>query len=59
MSGSSTPIAYMNTQDVARFAVAALGREQTIGGSYLVVGPRPGTPVKWCCVSAWPAKRPG
>ena len=40
VSGSSTPIAYMNTQDVARFAVAALGREQTIGGSYPVVGPK-------------------
>jgi uncharacterized protein YbjT (DUF2867 family) len=40
VSGSSTPIAYMNTQDIARFAVAALGREQTIGGSFPVVGPK-------------------
>ena len=40
VSGSSTPTAYMNTQDVARFAVAALSREQTIGGSFPVVGPK-------------------
>ena len=40
VSGNSTPTAYMNTQDVARFAVAALGREQTIGGSFPVVGPK-------------------
>ncbi len=39
---SATPaeIAYMNTQDVARFAIAALGRPQTIRKSYPVVGPR-------------------
>ncbi|MFO7628405.1 MAG: 3-beta hydroxysteroid dehydrogenase, partial [Prochlorococcaceae cyanobacterium] len=34
------PIAYMNTQDVARFAVAALERPQTIRQAYPVVGPR-------------------
>ena len=30
VSGTPTPIAYMNTQDVARFAVAALDRPETI-----------------------------
>jgi len=40
VSGSPTAIAYMNTQDVARFAVAALQREQTIRKSFAVVGPR-------------------
>lgn len=40
VSGSSTPIAYMNTQDVARFAVAALAQEQTVGASFPVVGPK-------------------
>ena len=38
-SGSST-IAYMNTQDVARFSVAALERPETIGGSFPTVGPQ-------------------
>ncbi len=39
---SSTPaeIAYMNTQDMARFAVAALQRPQTIRKSFPVVGPK-------------------
>ena len=39
---SATPaeIAYMNTQDVARFAVSALGRQQTIRKSFPMVGPR-------------------
>jgi uncharacterized protein YbjT (DUF2867 family) len=40
VSGSPTPIAYMNTQDVARFAVAALERQETIRGAFPVVGPR-------------------
>ncbi|WP_028952578.1 NAD(P)H-binding protein [Synechococcus sp. CC9616] len=40
VSGSPTAIAYMNTQDVARFAVAALQRPETIKGSFPVVGPR-------------------
>ncbi|TGG90904.1 MAG: NAD-dependent epimerase/dehydratase family protein [Aphanocapsa feldmannii 277cV] len=39
-SGTNTPIAYMNSQDVARFAAAALERPSTLGGSYPVVGPR-------------------
>lgn len=40
VSGSPTPIAYMNTQDVARFAVAALERPGTIDHAYAVVGPK-------------------
>ena len=40
VSGAPTPIAYMNTQDVARFAVAALGRPETVRQAYPVVGPR-------------------
>ena len=40
VSGSPTAIAYMNTQDMARFAVAALERQETIRGTYPVVGPK-------------------
>jgi len=40
VSGSPTPLAYMNTQDLARFAVAALERPETIRRSFPVVGPR-------------------
>ncbi len=40
VSGTPTPIAYMNTQDVARFAVAALERPETSRQSLPVVGPR-------------------
>jgi uncharacterized protein YbjT (DUF2867 family) len=40
VSGVPTPIAYMNTQDLARFAVAALAREQCVRKSFPVVGPR-------------------
>jgi uncharacterized protein YbjT (DUF2867 family) len=40
VSGTPTPIAYMNTQDVARFAVAALGRSETVRRSFPVVGPK-------------------
>lgn len=40
VSGSPTPIAYMNTQDVARFAVASLDRPETVRQSFPVVGPR-------------------
>jgi len=43
VSGSPTPLAYMNTQDVARFAVAALERPETVRRSFPVVGPRPWT----------------
>ena len=38
VSGSPTAIAYMNSQDMARFAVAALERQETIRGTYPVVG---------------------
>ncbi len=37
---SSSTVAYMNTQDVARFCVAALERPETIGGSFPTVGPK-------------------
>lgn len=40
VSGNPTSIAYMNTQDMARFAVAALDRPQTIRSSFPVVGPK-------------------
>ncbi|MBE9155138.1 MULTISPECIES: NAD(P)H-binding protein [unclassified Cyanobium] len=40
VSGSPTPIAYMNTQDMARFAVAALERPETVRRAFPVVGPR-------------------
>ncbi len=40
VSGSPTPIAYMNTQDVARFAVAALDHPQTVRRAFPVVGPK-------------------
>jgi uncharacterized protein YbjT (DUF2867 family) len=40
VSGTPTPIAYMNTQDVARFAVAALEHPATIHHAYPVVGPK-------------------
>ena len=40
VSGSPTAIAYMNTQDVARFAVAALVRSETVRGAFPVVGTR-------------------
>jgi len=40
VSGSPTPIAYMNTQDMARFAVAALERPETVRRAFPVVGPK-------------------
>ena len=40
VSGNPAEVAYMNTQDVARFAVAALNRPQTIQKSFPVVGPK-------------------
>jgi uncharacterized protein YbjT (DUF2867 family) len=40
VSGSPTPIAYMNTQDVARFAVAALEHPATVRRAFPVVGPK-------------------
>lgn len=40
VSGTPTPIAYMNTQDVARFAVASLERPETSRQALPVVGLR-------------------
>jgi uncharacterized protein YbjT (DUF2867 family) len=40
VSGTPTPIAYMNTQDVARFAVAALNHPETVRRTFPVVGPK-------------------
>jgi len=40
VSGSPTPIAYMNSQDAARFAVTALDRPQTARAAFPMVGPR-------------------
>ena len=40
ISGSPAEIAYMNTQDMARFAVAALSHPETIRKSFPVVGPK-------------------
>ena len=40
VSGVPTPIAYMNTQDMARFAVAALDHPETIRQAFPVVGPQ-------------------
>ncbi len=40
VSGIPSEIAYMNTQDVARFAVAALKKDETIRRSFPVVGPK-------------------
>ncbi|MFZ4567130.1 MAG: NAD(P)H-binding protein [Prochlorococcaceae cyanobacterium] len=40
VSGQSAPIAYINTQDLAQFAVAALQRPETVGRRFDVVGPR-------------------
>tara|TARA_Y100001968_G_scaffold98016_1_gene87976 strand:- start:17083 stop:18051 length:969 start_codon:yes stop_codon:yes gene_type:complete len=40
VSGNPAEVAYMNTQDMAKFAVKALTREQTIRKSYPLVGPK-------------------
>jgi uncharacterized protein YbjT (DUF2867 family) len=40
VSGTPTPIAYINTQDVARFAVAALAHPETGRRFFPVVGPK-------------------
>ncbi len=40
ISGTASPIAYMNTQDMARFAIAALSKPETIRKSFPVVGPK-------------------
>jgi len=38
VSGESTPIAYMNTQDVAKFAIRALSVPETVKKTFPVVG---------------------
>ncbi len=40
ISGTPSEIAYMNTQDMAKFAVAALKRPETYRKSFPVVGPK-------------------
>jgi len=40
VSGENTPIAYMNTQDIAKFAIAALEKSETEKQSFPVVGTR-------------------
>ncbi len=40
ISGNPSDIAYMNTEDMASFAIAALDRDQTIRKSFAVVGPK-------------------
>ncbi|WP_269623510.1 NAD(P)H-binding protein [Prochlorococcus marinus] len=40
ISGNSSDIAYMNTEDMASFAVAALSKPETIRKSFPVVGPK-------------------
>jgi len=40
VSGSGSSIAYMNSQDVARFSTGALEQPNTVGASFPVVGPR-------------------
>ena len=40
ISGNPTDIAYMNTQDIARFAIAALESPKTIKRSFPIVGPK-------------------
>ena len=40
VSGSPTSIAYMNTQDMARFAVSALDHPDTVRKTFPVVGPK-------------------
>ena len=44
ISGNASQIAYMNTQDVARFAVGALSKSETIRRSFAVVGPKAWSP---------------
>jgi uncharacterized protein YbjT (DUF2867 family) len=38
VTGEATPVAYMDTQDIAKFAVRALAVPETIGHTYPVVG---------------------
>ncbi len=38
--GDSSPIAYMDTQDIARFVITALQKPETVNRSFPVVGPK-------------------
>ncbi|MEO1559509.1 MAG: NmrA family NAD(P)-binding protein, partial [Cyanobacteria bacterium J06632_19] len=40
VTGDSSPIAYMDTQDIAKFAIKALNREETENKTFPVVGTR-------------------
>jgi len=51
IGGENTPIAYMNTQDIAKFAVKALQIEATVRQSYAIAGTKAWLPaeiVKLC-----------
>ncbi len=51
VSGNPTKVAYMNTQDVARFAISALEKEETYRKVFPVVGPKAWSPqevIKLC-----------
>lgn len=41
LTGDTAPVAYMNTQDVAKFAVKALTVPEAVGRAFPVVGTRP------------------
>jgi uncharacterized protein YbjT (DUF2867 family) len=44
VTGESTPIAFMDTQDIARFALQALKQDATQRNAYDIAGPRAWTP---------------
>ncbi|MCM1985192.1 NmrA family NAD(P)-binding protein [Lyngbya confervoides] len=44
ISKNASPVAHMDTQDIARFAVAALRLESTVGQAYDLAGPKAWTP---------------
>jgi uncharacterized protein YbjT (DUF2867 family) len=59
VSGTPTPIAYMNTQDMARFAVAALERPQTVRQAFPWWVRGPGPPARSpSSASVTPARMP-
>lgn len=46
ISGESSPIAYMNTQDIAKFAVRALSVKETERQSFAIAGPKAWQPTE-------------
>jgi uncharacterized protein YbjT (DUF2867 family) len=44
VTGESTPIAFMDTQDIARFAIQSLKQDATKNNAYDIAGPRAWTP---------------